>query len=66
VRTVAVIHNTLLDLLSDAEERMDLARSAEAAAVEVVQRQSARMVLLPRATLLGYAMTLGKTGSLSR
>jgi hypothetical protein len=37
VRTVAVIERTLLDLLSGAEERMDLARlaeSTEAAAVE--------------------------------
>jgi hypothetical protein len=36
LRTAAVIERTLLDLLSDAEERMNLARSAEAAAVEVL------------------------------
>ena len=35
MRTVAVTERLLLDLLSDAEERKDLARSAEAAAVEV-------------------------------
>ena len=35
VRTVAFTERMLLDLLSDAEERKDLARSAEAAAVEV-------------------------------
>ena len=39
VRTVAVIEHKLLDLLSDAEERKDLARSAEseAAAVEALE-----------------------------
>jgi hypothetical protein len=31
-----------------------------------LQRPSARMILLPRATKLGYAMTLGRTGGLSR
>jgi hypothetical protein len=36
VRTVAVIEHMLLDLLSDAEERKDRARGAEAAAVEVL------------------------------
>ena len=39
VRTVAVIEHTLLDLLSDAEERKDPARSAESetAAVEALE-----------------------------
>jgi hypothetical protein len=38
VRTVSVIEHTFPDLLSDAEKRMDLAKSAdsEAAAVEVL------------------------------
>ena len=36
VRTVSVIEHTLLDLLSGAEERKDLARSAEATAVDVL------------------------------
>ena len=36
VTTVATIECTLLDILSDAEERMNLARSAEAEAVEVL------------------------------
>ena len=36
VTTVATIERTLLDIISDAEERMDLARSAEAEAVEVL------------------------------
>ena len=48
----------LLYILSDAEERKDLARSAEAA--------SARMILLPRATKPDYAITLGRTDGLSR
>jgi hypothetical protein len=42
VRTVAVIEHTLLDLLSDAEERKDLARSVEASAVEVLCRDHQR------------------------
>lgn len=66
---IAVPEHTLLGLLLDAEERMDLARSADSeaakAAVECLQRLSARMILLPRATKLGYAMTLGRTGGLS-
>jgi hypothetical protein len=36
VRTVTVMERTLLDLLSDANERMDMTRSAEAVAVEVL------------------------------
>jgi hypothetical protein len=69
VRTVAVKEHALLDLLLDAE-RKDLARSAEAAAVydwcKCLQRPSARMIPLPRATKLDYAMTLGRTGGQSR
>jgi hypothetical protein len=71
VRTVAVKEHALLDLLSDAE-RKDLARSAEAAAVydwcKCLRRPSARMpvILLPRATKLDYAMTLGRKGGQTR
>jgi hypothetical protein len=70
----AVIENTLLDLLSDAEERRkDLARTvdSEAAVVELqcLQRPSAKMILLslPCATkLLGSELTLGRTVGLLR
>jgi hypothetical protein len=52
VRTVTVIEHTLLDLLSDAEGRMDLVRSTEAAAVETcacrdLQRESSCFTALP-------------------
>jgi hypothetical protein len=36
VRTVAVIEHTFMELLSDAEQRVDLASSVEATAVEVL------------------------------
>ena len=56
---IAIIEHTLLDLLLDSEEGKDLARSvdSEVAAVEV---------LAETLNDLGYAMTLGRTGGLSR
>jgi hypothetical protein len=63
--------HTLLDLLSDAEERKDPARGVESkpgAVVEVqcLQRSSAKMILLPRASkLLDSELTLGRTDDLS-
>jgi len=59
VRTVAVIERTILDLLSDVEERMDLASSAEAATVEVLAETTSENDPVPRATKLnslGYAI----------
>ncbi len=63
VRTVVY---RLLDLLSDAKERKDLAktRSAEAGAVEVLAETTSEND--PASTELGYAMTLGRTGGLPR
>jgi hypothetical protein len=65
MKTVSVKEHALLDLLSDAE-RKELARSVEPGGRprrwKVLQRPSARMILLPRATKLDYAMTLGRTG----
>ena len=72
VTTVTVIERKLLDILSDAEERMDLARSAwvavAAAADSEVLAQSISendsFLLLLRSTKLGYGMSLGTTGGL--
>ena len=71
VTTVTVIKRTLLDILSDAEERMDLAMSAWVAAAdsEVFAQtisENDPSLLLPRSTKLGYGMTLGMTGGLSQ
>jgi hypothetical protein len=70
MRTVAVIERTFLNLLSesDAEEGKDLpvARSRRPRQWKCLQRPLGRMILLPCATKLVYAMTLGRTGGLSR
>jgi hypothetical protein len=51
VRTATVIEHTILDLLSDAEERKDLARSAPEAAA-VAREMLAETLTIARMTLL--------------